>query len=202
VDASTWILIIAVAVIVAVVAGVVAGVVSNRKRQRRSEHLRSRFGAEYDRTFSRAGNRRRAERTLVAREREHDRLRLRPLSAESTERYRERWQAIQTRFVDEPDDALDEADRLLLAVLGERGYPADRGADDAADLAGIDHPDAVEDYRVARDIRNRNRRDRLSTEELREAVVSYRSLFDELLADGTTRPDEAGRPRPAKGAPR
>ena len=48
---------------------------------------------------------------------------LKTLPPESHERYVTQWDKIESRFVDSPNDAVREADALLLALLGEREHP-------------------------------------------------------------------------------
>ena len=131
-------------------------------------------------------NRRAAERDLREREEKHDELELRPLSEASRQRYTQQWEEMQKGFVDRPQVAVAEADELLVHLMADRGYPADR-FEAQADAISVDHPDLVENYRVAHSVQERTAGGQASTEDLRRAVVSYRSLFDELLRDGDTR---------------
>jgi hypothetical protein len=66
----------------------------------------------------------------------------------------------------------------------------------------VDHPDVVENYRVAHGIHERARQHQASTEDLREALLRYRSLFEELLRPGdqAAAPDGSAVPRPARSA--
>lgn len=169
-----WILIVVAAL---VVIGLIAWAVLAR---RRSEHLRERFGPEYDRTVSEQGGRRDAETELQRREEKRERLDIVPLSSESRERYLGSWREVQTGFVDEPTRALTEADRLVTDVMRERGYPMDEFDQRVADIS-VDHPQVVEHYREAHAIQLASENDETSTEDLRQAVVHYRALFEELL---------------------
>lgn len=175
-----WILIgIAVVVIIVVVIVLVT-------QQRRSSRLRQRFGPEYDRAVGGAGQRRAGEEALRRREEERAGLDIRPLTLAARTRYSEQWLSIQERFVDQPDFAVTEADTLLTVVMNERGYPVDDFEAQAA-LISVDHPDLVQNYRIAHRVMRQNRERQATTEELREALLRYRSLFEELL-----RPDSAG----------
>jgi hypothetical protein len=167
---------------------VVALVVWQALRARKTRTLQERFGPEYDRTLDRADDKREAELDLAARAKRRDELDIRPLTMAATVRYREQWQQVQTQFVDDPGGAVQAADRLIQAVMRERGYPVDDFDQRAADIS-VDHPHVAENYR---------RGHRLSvsanTEEQRQAMVHYRALFDELLEDTADRPlarDEA-----------
>jgi hypothetical protein len=177
---DTWVwIVIAVAASVLVVA--VAGWTSvARRRARRTEKLREGFGPEYERTVEETGSQRRAEAELEERVERHGRLDIRPLSQEARERYAESWRATQARFVDEPGAAVAEADRLVQAVMRDRGYPIDNFEQRAADVS-VDHPHLVENYRAAHEISLSNDRGEATTEDLRQAMVHYRSLFEELL---------------------
>jgi len=175
-DAWIWIVIAVVVVLVIVVA--IAAVASRRRRH----HLQQRFGSEYDRTVEGADRRRDAERDLRDREARHDELELRPLSEASRQRYTEQWQDMQSGFVDRPQVAVADADRLITDLMRERGYPVD-DFDTRSELVSVDHPDVVENYRTAHGIAARTVEGRTSTEDLRQAVISYRALFEEMLVD-------------------
>ena len=173
---STWVwFVVAVAVAILLVALVLAAA-----RSRRTSRLRRRFGPEYERTVEAADNRRDAERALAEREKRHDALELRPLTAVARERYAEQWRMTQERFVDKPAESVEAADTLVTTVMRERGYPVD-DFDRRADDISVDHPHVVEDYRAAQAIARTAALGDASTEELRQAMVHYRSLFDELL---------------------
>jgi hypothetical protein len=149
-------------------------------RRRRSDHLAHRFGPEYERTVERSGNRSRAEAELVARERRVRKLDIVPLAPQQVQRYRMEWQGVQGRFVDNPRAAVTEADLLVRDVMMHRGYPMADFDTQAADLS-VDHPVVVEHYRAAHAIAIRELHGQASTEDLRQALVHYRTLFDELL---------------------
>jgi len=175
-DAWVWIVIAVVVVLV-----LVAVVAASAKRRRR-HHLQDRFGPEYDRTVEGADRRREAERELREREARHDELELKPLSEGSRQRYTEQWQQMQSGFVDRPQVAVADADRLITDLMRERGYPVD-DFDTRSEMASVDHADVVENYRTAHGIAVRNVEGRTSTEDLRQAVISYRALFEEMLVD-------------------
>ncbi|MGW4798386.1 hypothetical protein ACWEPC_38820 [Nonomuraea sp. NPDC004297] len=174
-----------VAVVVAVVALAAVGFLT--LRQRRRAHLRERFGPEYERTVAEHGdNRREAEQELLDREQRHAELDIRPLSEESRESYAGRWGEVQERFVDAPGPAVTEADQLVTAVMAERGYPTDDLEQRLSDLS-VGHPSTLGHYRTAREISGRAARKEASTEDLRQAMVHYRALFEELLHETTPR---------------
>jgi hypothetical protein len=175
----TWI------VVVIVVAVIVAALATMMARRRNTAALRQRFGDEYERTVAASDNPRAAEAELRSRQRERRRLDIKPLTETSRARYAGEWRAIQERFVDQPAEAANAADNLLYRVMEERGYPM-LDFDAQSDLISVDHPDVVENYRVAHDIQTRAQAEQASTEDLREALLRYRSLFRELLgADDT-----------------
>ena len=175
-DAIVWIVIAVVVVLVVVVA--LAAASSRRRRH----HLQTRFGSEYDRTVDGADRRREAERELREREARHDELDLKPLSDASRQRYTQQWQEMQSGFVDRPQVAVADADRLITDLMRERGYPVD-DFDTRSELVSVDHPDVVENYRTAHGIAVKTVEGRTSTEDLRQAVISYRALFEEMLVD-------------------
>jgi hypothetical protein len=174
---ATWIWIL-----IAIAAVVVAALIAVAARQRRTAALRQRFGSEYDRTVAAREDRRAAEADLREREKQRALLDIKPLPEGERARFAQEWQDVQERFVDQPAEAVVAADGLVYAVMQARGYPmGDFGAQ--ADLVSVDHPDVVQNYRFAHDIRQRSQAREASTEELREALVRYRSLFSELLDD-------------------
>jgi FtsZ-interacting cell division protein ZipA len=176
---STTVLIVLVIVVLAVIA--VAAWAYSQKR--RSEQLRAHFGSEYDRTVEQSATRGTAEKELEDREKRVDALAIQPLSDADRTRYSEEWQAIQALFVDDPAAAVKEADRIIGDVMRRRGYPVGDFEQRAADIS-VEHPSVVTDYRAARSIAVRAADGGTSTDDLRTALVHYRSLFQELLATG------------------
>jgi len=149
-------------------------------QQSRSRHLRSRFGAEYDRAVTDIGDRRRAESELARRENRVNKLEIRPLSVEDRMRFTDRWRLVQSQFVDDPAGAVTEAERLVAEIMGARGYASDTLDERLADVSAA-YPDRAPDYRAAHAILRRHFDDGVQTEELRYAFVRYRTLFGELL---------------------
>jgi hypothetical protein len=168
-DTWVWVAIAAAAAIVLLAVWAVF-------RARRSRGLKERFGPEYDRVAADAPTRREAEAELRERAQRREELEIRPLDSAARDRYRTEWQDVQARFVDDPGDAVADADRLIQAVMRERGYPVDDFDTRAADLS-VDHPDVVERYRAAHGIAVAHERGNASTEDLRHAVRHYRALF-------------------------
>lgn len=179
---------IVIIVLVGVVAAVVAAVVLWRANRRR--RLQDWFGPEYDLAVEEAGSRRAAEAELVAREKRHDTLDIRPLDSQTRERYADQWAAVQERFVDDPDSAVTQARELVTAVMDDRGYPVD--TDDEQQMAdlSVEHGRTVSQYRDAVSVSARAEAGEATTEELRLAMVHYRALFAELLDAGS--PDSRG----------
>jgi hypothetical protein len=164
-----------------VVLVIIAGVVLYaRKRKTTTTGLRNRFGPEYDRAVKQHGSERKAEASLADRESRVDMLKVRDLGPAERERYLAQWQAVQSRFVDFPKGAVTEADELVSALMQTRGYPLADFDQRAADIS-VDHPRVVENYRSAHAIALRVGKGEDSTEELRTAMIHYRSLFDELV---------------------
>jgi hypothetical protein len=191
---ATWAWIVIVVAILVAVAVIAAGAAQRRNRT----GLRDRFGTEYERTLESAEDRRAAEAELRERERRRARLDIRPLSDASRERYAAQWREIQERFVDVPAEAATSADALVHSVMAERGYPVgDFSAQ--SDLVSVDYPEVAENYRVAHAVCERASSSQASTEDLREALLRYRSLFSELLGDGADPVAPNGTPPP--GAP-
>jgi predicted nucleic acid-binding protein len=149
-------------------------------RMQRTKRLQGRFGPEYERTVRTTGDSGAAEEDLERREQRHDEFDIRPLSAEAQRRYGERWRAVQAQFVDQPATAVGDADALIGEAMRERGYPVEDFDQRAADLS-VDHPDVVENYRAGHRIAVANSSQQASTEDLRQAMVHYRSLFERLI---------------------
>ncbi|OSP42630.1 hypothetical protein B7767_14590 [Streptomyces sp. 13-12-16] len=186
-------LIIALIVIVAV--AVVAAVLISRARgPRHGAGLKRRFGPEYDRAVARHdGDAKAAERELAERVERHGDLRVRPLEPTERERYEVRWTAVQERFVDAPQEAVAEADRLIAELAADRGFPADGHYEDQLAALSVHHAHHVEGYRrVHRVAQARAHDGGAGTEEMREALVEARALFEELVRPSR---HEAGRHR-------
>jgi hypothetical protein len=151
-------------------------------RQRRSEHLRSRFGPEYRRVVEEHGNKQIAEAVLEKREKRRERLHIQPLPPSDRDRFARAWQVVQARFVDAPRTAVAEADRLVTDVMRARGYPAwESDFEQRAEDISVDYPKLVANYRAAAEIAQHNKLGNATTEDLRRAMVYYRALFDDLL---------------------
>jgi hypothetical protein len=174
---NSQIIILAVAV---VAISAIAAAVWMYMQKKRTEQLRSRFGPEYERVVETGGNRRKAEAMLQERQNRVEKLDIRPLPNEDRQRFQQAWTREQARFVDDPQGAVAEADRLIGEVMRARGYPVGDFDQRAADIS-VDHPMVVENYRIAHDIALLDRRGEASTEDLRKALVHYRALFEELL---------------------
>jgi hypothetical protein len=166
--------------VVIVAALAVFGAVVWYMNRQRSLHLRDKFGPEYERTRAEAKDVRQAEATLAAREKRVEQFHIRPLTADETTRFAEVWRHVQTLFVDDPKGAVGEADHLVNEVMTARGYPVADFHQRAADIS-VDHPVVVEHYRAAKAIADRNKTGSASTEDLRNAVIHYRALFEDLL---------------------
>jgi hypothetical protein len=172
---TIWI--IAAVVIVALIIG--AFLFAQR---RRSEHLRSQFGPEYERAVEESGDRRKAEAELADREKRVEKLTIRPLDPAAREEFSRRWRDVQARFVEDPPRALAYADALLAEVMRARGYPVSDFDQRAGDIS-VDHPGVVEHYRAGHEIAVRQERGEAATEDLRQAMIHYRVLFDELVGE-------------------
>ena len=169
-------LILAIVLIALAVAAVTWLVVQKQK----STKLRRRFGPEYDRAIKEYGGRTKAEAELNKREQRVAGLNIIPITAAEAARFSNAWSSLQSRFVDDPKGVVPEADLLVRELMIKRGYPMGDFELRAADIS-VDHPSVVKNYRAAQIIALRNARREADTEELRTAVVHYRTLFDELL---------------------
>ena len=189
---ATW-----VWILIAIAAVVVVAFIAMAARQRRTMALRQHFGPEYDRAVESREDRRAAEADLRGRERQRAQLDIRLLPEVERARFAQEWQDVQERFVDQPSGAVVEADRLVYSVMEARGYPMGN-FDEQAGLVPVDHPELVENYRVAHGIREQAQR--ASTEDLREALLRYRSLFGELLRADNNQAGVTAAGSPARSA--
>ncbi|WP_328647066.1 hypothetical protein OHS58_03205 [Amycolatopsis sp. NBC_00348] len=180
----TWLIVVIVVVAVAVLGAVIWLVTQEMQRKR----LQQRFGPEYDRTVEEKDSPRAAQRELAERERRHKELDIRPLSASARERYTREWAQAQENFVDHPAAAVAEADRVLVSLMSDRGYPTEGYEQQLADLS-VRHAKTLEHYRAAH--ATQHERSGASTEDLRDAMVHYRTVFEDLLTDGSDGSDNA-----------
>jgi hypothetical protein len=172
--------------LIIVAAVLVGGALVWYLQQQRSHRLRERFGPEYEKARVDAGDIQRAEANLAAREHRVRKLNIRSLDAAEAARFGEVWRHIQTLFVDNPKGAIEEADHLVNDVMSAKGFPMSDFDQRAADIS-VDHATVVEHYRTARAIADRSRANQANTEDLRQAIIHYRMLFDDLLE---TKPSE------------
>jgi hypothetical protein len=173
-----------IAIVISVIVMVAAGIaIWGFIRKRRTERLRTQFGgAEYTRAVKEGGSRRQAEALLYNRSERVEALHIRPLASSDRARFVECWDRIQARFVDGPGSAIVDADKLLGDVMSTRGYPVSNFEQRAADIS-VDHPLVLENYRVAHESALRQTRGQANTEDLRQAMIHYRTLFEELVAE-------------------
>ncbi|MBV8630859.1 MAG: hypothetical protein JOZ83_08050 [Silvibacterium sp.] len=148
-------------------------------RQRRRAGLKERYGPEYERIARESGTSK-AETTLLERERRVEKFNIRPLPVDERERFVTEWRSVQARFVDDPKAAVNQADQLVDNVMRARGYPMSDFEQRAADIS-VTHPQVVSNYRAAHQIAIRHQQGNATTEDLRQAMIYYRSLFDDLL---------------------
>ena len=174
---TTYVVAIAVALVLVIMGAMIWASVA---RRRRSVRLHDEFGPEYDRTVLTAGDERKAERELEGRRKHVEALQIRSLSIAERERYLADWTSVQSKFVDEPGQAIVDADRLITEVMRLRAYPVAEFEQRAADIS-VSYPALVSNYRAARAIAIKNEQQQADTEELRQALIHYRSLFEELV---------------------
>lgn len=150
-------------------------------RRRRSRELHVQFGPEYDRTLDQFGNRQKAEAELERRTKRVGKFHIHAISEDERRRFADAWQAHQARFVDQPEQAVSEAHRLVADLMRARGYPASTEFEENADDLSVDHPHLVEHYRTACRIAARRENGQSNTEDLRAAMIHYRQMYEELL---------------------
>jgi hypothetical protein len=175
---NTLYFIITVALVL-VMMGIILALAFSR-RDRRAKQLSDQFGSEYDHTVEIMGNEKDAQKELVERQNHVKTLDICPLTINERERYLANWTEVQSEFVDEPGRAIMNADHLIMEVMQLRAYPVSDFEQRAADIS-VSYPALVNNYRLARQIAIKNDQQLANTEELRQALIYYRSLFEELL---------------------
>ena len=188
---ATQIVVLVVVVLLAL--AVVAAVVAAAKRKRRTEQLKGTFGSEYDRTVEGSGKRRDAERELADRQERHRQLDIRPLSAASRQRYLTAWEGVQSRFVDRPVLALSEADTIVTQLLAERGFPVDDPRT-SEEMLSVEHAHVLDSFRAGHAIEQANTSSRSDTEQVRQGMLHFRSVFEAMLEDDSSPYPEADAP--------
>lgn len=193
-DTTTTILIVLAVLIALAVIGLLVA------KQRKSKGLREKFGPEYDRTLDDSGKKRDAERELKQRADRRNELDIRPLDPQRRDAFASDWRSTQEAFVDRPAEAVSDANRLVERVMQERGYPTDDFDQMSRDVS-VDHANVVEEYRAAHEISQLNDSKQATTEQLRRAMVHYRSLFADLLdaGDHDRRGNDAPYPEDERG---
>lgn len=178
---ATILTIIAIAVVLVI--ALIAVAIWYRKRNSNGKALREHFGPEYDRAVAITGDKKAAENDLMRRQQRVSRYRLRALSATEWREFADGWRHTEARFVDEPSQALVQADQTVVRVMQARGYES-RSADECEDDLSVHHPLTVGEFRRARQTMRANERDEATTEELRQAMIQYRAILEALLQDG------------------
>jgi Tfp pilus assembly protein PilX len=169
---------VAIIVVIVIIIAVAAFAAMAARRRR----LKERFGPEYDRLVADQQSQRKAESELASRERHVRSLDIRPLSAAARTEYATQWTSIQERFVDHPASAVSQAQQLVTAVLHDRGYPTEDYEQILADLS-VEHASNLEHYRAAHALSDESSNGQSSTEDMRQAMIHYRAMFDDLLDD-------------------
>lgn len=169
---------VGIVIVVAVLAVAAIGLIVYFNR--RSQHLRQKFGPEYGRAVEETGNKYKAEAKLEKLEKRVDKFSVHPLAPEEANRFRDSWRTIQSGFVDNPKTALSAADTLVGEVLAARGYPI-ADFDERASEISVNHASVVEHYRAAHAIALKLKAGQATTEDMRQGMIHYRTLFDDLL---------------------
>lgn len=168
--------------LVALIVGILAVAVAvwALLQRQKTRKLKNTFGPEYDRVMDQEKNARRGEAVLQERQRRVEKYQIRPLTRDECDMFGAKWHATQEHFVDNPREAVAQADSLITDAMRTRGYPMSDFDQRVANLS-VDHPQVVEDYRIAHEIAIRDSRDLATTEDLRKAMQHYRSLFEHVL---------------------
>jgi hypothetical protein len=182
-----------VTVAIALIVGIAIGVAAIYfVQQRRTQRLKQRFGPEYERVVMETGDRALAEARLEDRRRRVERLQIRSLTPTERARFQEGWREVQARFVDDPGGAVNKADHLVGEVMSLEGYPMLEFEKRAEDIS-VDHPIVIENYREGHHVALKHDQGKASTEDLRKAMIHYRTLFEELVGQSELFPAERTR---------
>jgi type II secretory pathway pseudopilin PulG len=150
-------------------------------QQRQRQEAKQQFGPEYDRTVQQfGGDERKATSALKEREERVEQVEIHPLSGDARQQFSDQWQSIQSQFVDDPGGAVNAADGLISDAMRQIGYPVAQ-FEQREEAVSVKYPDVADDYRTAHEIAQRNQNGEANTEDLREAMVRYRSLFERLV---------------------
>jgi hypothetical protein len=179
--------IIIAVVLILVIMGAILG--PNFARRNRSEQFHNKFGPEYDRAVETAGSEKKAQTELDGRRKHVETLNIRPLSVNERAHYQAAWTAVQAKFFDQPEQATVEADHLIMEVMQLRDYPVSDFEQRAADIS-VNYPALVTNYRAAREIAVKNEQHKATSLDLRQAMINYRALFDELLKAEEVAPEK------------
>ena len=170
------------AIVIGILVILIAVIAYVYSRRRRRLQIREKFGPEYDRVVKQEGDTRKAEGVLEFRQKRREKYKIHALSPADRSSFAVRWNEVQARFVDDPRGAVTVADSLVTDAMQARGYPIGEFDQRAEDLS-VDYPLIVENYRAAHEIATRHSAGKASTEDLRQAMVHYRLLFQELLEE-------------------
>jgi hypothetical protein len=192
VSTGTVILLVLVLVVIAVAAALASMVLHHQAAQRRW------IGAEFSRLVREAGPRR-AKAEFAERRRRVDGLGIKPLADERRSGYVRQWTAAQERFIDSPQQAATAAGALVTAVAAERGYDVSEGDQLLVDLS-VYHGRYLDGYRRA--TQTTARAEAAATEELRQALLDHRALFQDLLETPPGPAAPVGRPAQPAAAER
>lgn len=196
---DTWVWILIAVVVLAVVVALVVVLGKRRREKRKRQELEDRYGGEYERALRQTGSAEATEAELRRREEQHRRLRIRPLSADEQRTLTERWRDLQRGFVDAPVEQTIAADEVLTTALRTMGYPTD-DFDRQADALSVEHGQVTTPYRRAHAVAEDARAGRAGTEELRQAMLDFRAVFDDLVGDAAPAPERDDRSRAATGS--
>ena len=178
-NGTATVILIAIVLLVLIAAVVL---ISRWNKRPDREELRDRFGPEYDRAVDEHGGEKAADKRLADVAKRRDTLEIRDLEPAERDQHAQQWAGVQTAFVNDPAAATRDADRLVGSVMRDRGYPVD-DFETKADMLAAEDPQVTEHYRAAHAVGVRSAE--ASTEELRQAFVHYRALFEVLLEPGS-----------------
>ena len=172
------VIVVIIVVAVVIVLAAIAFAVWQHRQRKQTEALKSQFGPEYERAHQALGKN--TNEALESRKEKIEQYDIRDLTPEEQQRFTQQWTTVQARFVDDPGDAVVQADNIIREVMVTVGYPAG-SFEQREEAASVRYPERVQDFRKAHRIAVTQSTSGASTEDLRKAMLLYRSLFDQLV---------------------
>jgi hypothetical protein len=173
-----------IALAVLIVGAIVWGVVASKRRRAEQQRLRERYGSEYERTVAEHRSTRAAVADLRQREQRHDELEVRTLNDADRDLVRRDMATAQFRFVEDPAEAILQAQRVVTETLRAKGYPIGDDRDEAVRLFSVDHPEHAGAVRTLLEGRHDG-----DTDSMRRMFLGSRKVLQDVAGVSFVRED-------------